>query len=173
MYFKFSTLFDKIWAIFICLLLFVGYYIAPLFIFTETDHIICNKNGQCKYYITSINNKERNIVKFNLDNIQQYACKPSKNKKSYLLISINNLNEENKITNHYGGYNHCNQLRLTLVNHDKNNELDYMYRPNPIKWYWLIFFIFGGLVFTPWIIFVTIMSFIKSKDIKSLHDIDN
>ena len=172
MYYKFSTPFDKIWAVFICLLFIIGNYIAPLFIFTESDHIVCNKNGQCEYYNTVINSKKREIAEFNLNNIQQYSCKQSKSKKAYQLIYINNLNEEKTITR-YGGYDHCNQLRLTLVNHDKNNALDYVYRPNSIKWYLLISFIFGGLVLTPWIIFVTIMSFIKSKDIKSLYDIDN
>ena len=164
MYFKFSTIFDKIWAIFICLLLFIGNYIAPLFIFTETDHIACNINGKCEYYTTVINHKKRKIVEFNLNNIQQYSCKPSESKKAYQLIFINNLYEENKITR-YDSYKHCNQLKITLENHNKNNELNYTYKRNPIKstkWYFGLIFIYGGLFLTPWIIYTTIISFIKS-----------
>ncbi len=57
MYFKFSTLFDKLWAIFICLFLFICSYVAPLFIFTETHHFVCNTNGQCEFYTNYLNNK--------------------------------------------------------------------------------------------------------------------
>ena len=70
MYFQFSTIFDKISAIFICLLLFIGNYIAPLFIFTETYHFVCNNDGQCEFYTTYLNYKSKNVTKYNLHNIK-------------------------------------------------------------------------------------------------------
>ena len=161
MYFKFSTIFDKIWAIFICLLFFIGNYIAP-FIFTETHHFVCNNDGQCEFYTTYLNYKSKNTTKYNLHDIKSFACKPSKSKKTYYLTSINNINEENIITHRSVGYDVCEQLRLTIVNHNKNNELNYTYKPNQIKWYFWLIFIFGGLFLTPWTIYTTIISFIKN-----------
>ena len=163
MYFKFSTIFDKIWAIIICLLFFIGNYVAPLFIFTETHHIVCNTSGQCKFYTTYLKNESKIIAEYNLNNIKSFSCKPSKSKKTYYLISINNFNEENLITHHSLGLGVCNQLKSIISNHNKNNELNYIYKPNPIKWYFLLIFIFGGLILTPWIIYTTIISLIKNK----------
>ena len=59
---------------------------------------------------------------------------------------------------------------LTTLIIKVNNELNYAYKPNPIKdspQYLILTLIFGGLLLTPWVIYTTIISFIKSKDIVS------
>ena len=176
MYFKFNTLFDKIWAIFICLIFFLGFYINfPLIIFTEADHIKCQNNGYCKYYTTFINQKHRNLVEFNLNNTDSFVCKPyisSKKNDAYQLILINSKFEESIITKRRGGYKHCKELKFTLDNYDKNGNLNYTYYANMYNspWYLWLCWIFG-LLFTPWLIYSTVISFIKNDEISSYFDL--
>jgi len=161
------TIFNKIYSLFICIIVVIGTICAFIMIFTEVHNITCLDNGKCSYYATI--NLKPNIINFNVTNQSNISCevKKVKDKKDYYRLVIKDFNNDSyfeipKVPRVISIKN-CELFSSVIqpIIKKENKTLNYTYYPGrQVPWYGYLLYLFM-LSLACWSIYFTYNLFTK------------